>query len=266
MKLAVITGASSGIGAATARLLAGGDFKVVLVARGRTELEKLAAEVGGNAVVEALDASNGEEVLAMAERIRRDHGVPDVIVNSAGAGEWDWIENTSPEDAVRMMQAPYFAAFNLTRAFMRGMLERGSGVIIHVNSPVSWATWPACTSYAAVRWALRGLHEALCDDLWRTGVHSCQVVFGRVSSAYFDRNPGTIEKIPGIARTIRTISPEECARVISRVANRPRRQVVYPFMLRFYYWNHAVFPWATRWLMRRTGARRPPTRVDAPRA
>lgn len=255
MKLAVVTGASSGIGAATARLLAAQGYKIVLVARGRTDLDELAGEIGENAVVEALDASDGSAVLEMADRVRRDLGVPDVIVNSAGAGAWDWIENTSPDDAVKMMQAPYFAAFNVTHAFMHGLLVRRSGVIVHVNSPVSYATWPACTSYAAVRWALRGLHEALCDDLWRTGVHSCQVVFGRVSSAYFDRNPGTIEKIPGIARTVRTVSPEECARVILRVVHRPRRQVVYPFMLRFYYWNHAVLPWVTRWLMRRTGAK-----------
>ena len=105
---------------------------------------------------------------------------------------------------------------------------------------------------------LRGFHEALCDDLWGTGVSSCQVVFGRVSSPYFDNNPGTLEKLPGIAKTIRTVSPEECARVIVGAVDRPRRQVVYPFMLRFYYWNHAVLPWVTRWLMRRTGAKRSP--------
>ena len=261
MRLAVITGASSGIGAATARLLSSQGFKVVLVARGRTELDVLATEIGDNAIVEACDAGDGTAVLAMAERVRRDHGVPDVIVNSAGAGAWDWIENTSPEDAVNMMQAPYFAAYNITHAFMRDLLVQRSGVIIHVNSPVSFATWPGCTSYAAVRWALRGLHEALCDDLWLTGVHSCQVVFGRVSSAYFERNPGTAEKMPGIAKTIRTVSPEECARVIARVIERPRRQVLYPFMLRFYYWNHAVLPWVTRWLMRRTGAKRSPTQL-----
>lgn len=254
--MAIITGASSGIGAATARLLASRGSKVVLVARSRSALADLAAEIGDRAVVEACNAGDGDAVSAMAERVRSEHGIPDLIVNSAGAGDWDWIENTSPGEAREMMQAPYFAAYNMTHVFMEDLLARRSGVIVHVNSPVSQITWPACTSYAAVRWALRGLHEALCDDLWRTGVHSCQVVFGRVSSAYFDNNPGTLEKMPGIARTIRTISPEECARVIARVANRPRRQVVYPFMLRFYSWNYALLPWVTRWLMRTTGAKR----------
>lgn len=257
MKLALVTGASSGVGEATARLLAADGMRVILVARRRSELESIAREIGDGAVVEACDAGDGEAVLAMAERVRRDHGVPDLIVNSAGAGRWDWIENTSPTEAASMMQAPYFAAFNVTHAFMGDLLARDSGVIIHVNSPVSFVTWPAATGYAAVRWALRGLHEALCDDLWETNVRSCHVVFGRISSAYFDTNPGTLEKMPGIEKTIRTVSPEECARVIARLARRPRRQVVYPFMLRFYYWNHAVLPWPTRWLMRRTGARRP---------
>ena len=258
MKLAVITGASSGIGAATARLLAAKGTEVVLVARSRSDLERVAGEIGDNAIVEVCDASDGEAVLTMAERIRRQHGIPDVIVNSAGAGAWDWIENTPPAEAARMMQAPYLAAYNLTHAFMNDLLARRSGVIIHVNSPVSFAAWPGCTGYAAARWALRGLHEALCMDLWRTGVRSCEVVFGQVSSAYFERNAGALERMPGIARTVRTLSPAECARVIERVARRPRRQVVYPFMLRFYYWNYAVLPWVTRWLLRRTGVRHSP--------
>ncbi len=256
MKLAVITGASSGIGAATARLLGKHGYRVVLVARNRAALDEVAAGIGSQAAVEACDASEGDAVVAMAERVRRDHGVPDVIVNSAGAGAWHWIEDTPPAEALAMMRAPYFAAFNLSHAFMSEMLERDSGVLIHVNSPVSFATWPGCTGYAAARWALRGLHEALCDDLWQTDVHSCHVVFGRVASAYFDRNAGAFEKMPGIAKTVRTLSPEECARVILRVANRPRRQIVYPFTLRLYYWSHAINPWGTRFLLRRTGARR----------
>lgn len=257
MRLAVITGASSGIGAATARELASQGYKIVLVARRRSRLEELAAEMGDNAVVESCDVSDGEAVLAMAERVRRSRGVPEVIVNCAGVGRWEFIEDTLPVETVTMMQAPYFAAFNVTHAFMSDMLERQRGTIIHVNSPASFFPWPSCTGYAAARWALRGLHEALCQDLAGTGVRSCHVVFGKVWSTYFRNNPGVEEKMPGIARTIRTLSPEECAGVIAGVVRRPRRQVVYPFMLRLYCWSYAVFPWITRWLLRRTGAQRP---------
>ena len=87
MKLSIVTGASSGIGAAAARQLAADGYRVVLVARNRSKLEEVAAEIGNNALIEACDASDGNAVLAIAERVCRDHGVPDVIVNSAGAGE-----------------------------------------------------------------------------------------------------------------------------------------------------------------------------------
>jgi short-subunit dehydrogenase len=256
MKLAVITGASSGIGKATARLLAADGYTVVLVARNRQALDRVAQEIGSQAIVEACDASDGDAVLAMAERVRRDHGVPHVIVNSAGAGQWKRIEDTTPAEAVTMMGAPYFAAFNVTHAFMREMLAEGRGVIVHVGSPASICTWPSSTGYAASRWALRGLHESLCDDLRGTGVRSCHVLFGRVSSPYFEHNPDTEEKIPGIAKTVRTITPEETARVIARTIRRPRRQVIYPLTLRLYAWSFAVFPWLTRWLLRTTGAKR----------
>jgi len=256
MKLAIITGASSGIGEATAHQLVADGYKVVLVARSKPKLKEIAAKIGNGALVESCDASDGNAVLAMAERVRQEHGIPEVIVNSAGAGEWKRIEDTTPTEAVEMMKAPYFAAFNVTHAFMQKMIELHRGVIIHVGSPVSIFTWPSCTGYAAARWALRGLHESLCDDLQGTGVYSCHVIFGQVSSSYFDHNPNTEKKLPGISKTVRIISPEQCAKVISRAASRPRRQYIYPFMLRIFYWNHMIFPWLTRWLLRRTGAKR----------
>ncbi|MBK8173612.1 MAG: SDR family oxidoreductase [Sandaracinaceae bacterium] len=256
MRLAVITGASSGIGAASARTFAASGYKVVLVARGRTKLEELAASLGANAIVEACDASDGRAVVAMAERVLREHGTPDVLINAAGAGEWKFVEDTSPAEALVMAQAPYLAAFNATHAFMNAMLAKKSGVVIHVGSPVSLFAWPGCTGYAASRWALRGLNEALNQDLAGTGVRSCHVVFARVSSAYFANNPGAEEKIPGIANLIRTLTPEECASVLVKVAKRPRRQIAYPFMLSSFVWLYAIMPGLIRALLRWTGARR----------
>jgi NADP-dependent 3-hydroxy acid dehydrogenase YdfG len=252
-KLALVTGASSGIGAATARLLATQGYRVVLIGRRRDALQDVAAEIGAAAVVEPCDASDGEAVLAVAERVRREHGVPDVIVNSAGAGQWKRIEHTTPAEAVSMMGAPHFAAFNTTHAFMEGMLDRNSGVIIHIGSPVSLFTWPSSVGYAAARWAMRGMHEALCDDLYWTGVRSCHIVFGKVSSPYFESNPGAEERIPKIAATVRTLTPEACAKIIAGVIRRPRRQSVYPFMMRMYYWMYLLFPWVTHKLMRLSG-------------
>ena len=252
-KLALITGASSGIGAATARLLAAEGYKVVLIGRRREALDAVAADIGVAAVVEPCDASDGDAMLAMAERVRSEHGVPDVIVNSAGAGKWKRIEHTPPDESVSMMGAPYFAAFNATHAFMKDMLDRNSGVLIHISSPVSLFTFPSSVGYAASRWAMRGMHQALCDDLYWTRVHSCHLVFGKVSSEYFDHNPGAEDRIPKLAKTVRTLTPQECAKIIARMIRRPRREAVYPFMMRVYYWMYLVFPWVTRQLLRLTG-------------
>ncbi len=258
-KLALITGASSGIGAEASRELAGLGFRVVLVARNEAKLAEVAASIGAMASFETCDAASGQEVLAMADRVRKNHGIPDVVINCAGAGQWKRIEDTPPAEAVEMIGAPYLAAFNITYAFMRDMLGRRSGKLIHINSPACYMAWPSAVGYTAARCALRGLHELLCQDLAGTGVQSCHIVFGKVDSGYFEHNAGVAANIPGIAKTIRTLSPVECGRVIAGVVTRPRRETIYPFMLRVYYWNNRLAPSLVRWLLRVTGARR----VDA---
>lgn len=266
MKTALITGASSGIGADAARHLSARSYRVILVARRQTQLEQVATDIAGGAVAEVCDVSSGDQVLALAERVRRLYGAPDVIVNCAGAGRWKFIEDTSPAEALLMIQAPYLAAFNVTHAFMPEMLARRSGVIILVNSPASIFPWPSSVGYAAARWALRGLHESLCQDLAGTGVRSCNVIFGRVNSPYFEHNPGVTANMPRIASTVRTLSTDECGRVIARLAEHPRRELLYPFMLRFYGWNYRVAPALVLWLLRHTGAKRPLHRARFARA
>jgi len=254
--VAVVSGASSGIGAATARALGATGWTVVLVARGKAQLEVVQQSIaagGGSAVLAALDASDGGQVLEMAETTRREVGAPSLVVNSAGLGAWKFLEETEPSETVAMMAAPYLAASNLTHAFLPDMLERRAGLVVHVGSPASRIPWPGATSYTAARWALRGLHEALCQDLVGTGVRSCHVVFGEVSSPYFDRNQVSREHLPRIGRLIPVTSPDRCAQVILRAVRRPRRQIVYPFLLRLFYLMGAVAPAPTRWLVARTG-------------
>ena len=82
------------------------------------------------------------------------------------------------------------------------------------------------------------------------------IVFGKVDSPYFKNNPGAADKLPRIARTIRTLSTDECGRMIAQLAEHPRRELWYPFVLRFYGWNYRVAPPLVRWLLRLTGAKR----------
>ncbi len=255
-KLALVTGAGSGIGAQAAIQLAQGGYRVILVDLNEANVNEVAGQIGAGAVARACDVSSGDAVLALAEELQSSCGTPDVLVNCAGMGRWLRVEDTAPDEALRMMGAPYLAAFNMTHTFMQPMLARRSGTIIHVNSPACLMAWPAAVGYTAARFALRGLHEALSQDLAGTGVRSCHIIFGRVDSMYFVNNPGAADHMPGIASLIRTLSPEECGRVVAGLAERPRRQTIYPFMLKVFYWNLNILPGLTRWLVRITGAKR----------
>lgn len=250
MTLVVITGASSGIGAAAARRFAKSGAKVILTARSGEKLAALAAEIGENAIAIPADASDAEAVASLANVVLTDHGAPDVLIHSAGAGQWKTLPDTSPAEAVQMMSAPYFAAFNVTHAFLPAMLERGKGVIISINSPAGFFAWPSSVGYAAARGALRSFHEALAHDLVGTGVTACHAVFGVVSSSYWDQNRGSFDKMPLLARTMPTMTPEDCAVALTALARTPRHTFVRPWLLRVYIACNAVAPWLVRRLTR----------------
>jgi short-subunit dehydrogenase len=154
-----------------------------------------------------------------------------------------------------MVGAPYLAAAHVSRSFVGDMVAAGRGHLIHVGSPASIIPWPGATAYTASRWALRGLHEALRQDLRGTGVVSSLIYFGEVSSEYFDVNPGSHERIPSLGSWIPVVTPERCAKVILHTVDRPRSVVYHPFPLRLIALTAALLPAPIRWLIARTGTR-----------
>lgn len=256
-KTALVTGASSGIGAATARALASRGARVHLVARREGPLEDVAASIGGDAAtVHPADLSDAPAVERLAERIGGSEGTPDVIVNNAGAGEWKFVEETRPEEAVQMMAVPYFAAFFVTRAFLPGMLRRDTGHVLNVSSVGSRFVWPGATGYLAARWAVRGFTEALRADLADTGIGVTLFEAGVVESSYWEHNPGSRERVPGMGKLVPTLAPEDAAEAIVRGIERGKKRVVVPFTMKLTYWLHSLMPGVVQGLMTRTGYRR----------
>jgi short-subunit dehydrogenase len=155
-----------------------------------------------------------------------------------------------------MMRVPYGAAFALTRCFLPQMLERRHGHIVNLTSPACFLAFPGATAYSVARWAMRGFSEALDADLHGTGVDVSLVAPGKVSSAYFKNNPGSEERIPGIANLYATLTPEQVARLIAQAVERRKRVVIRPRLLALtVYWSR-WFPGTVRPLLLRTGARR----------
>lgn len=253
-KTALITGASSGIGAATAQELAkAGAARVILVARREDQLRRVAGSIGKAASVYPVDLSDAKAVAALGERVTSEIGTPDIIVNNAGAGRWKFVEETTPQEAVQLMAVPYFAAFFVTHAFLPGMLRRNSGHIVNVSSVGSRFVWPGATAYLAARWAVRGFTEALRSDLAHTRIRVTLYESGVVRSEYWENNPGSRERVPKMGNLVPAVTAEAAARAIVRGIQREQKLVVIPFMMKLTYWQHAVFPGVVQSLMTRTG-------------
>lgn len=251
-KIAVVTGASRGIGAATAQALGKAGAKVVLVARSKVELDSVAGQIrkaGGEAFVFPSDLVDGIATVKVCSDILETVGVPALLINNAGAGRWLFVEETPVGEEEMMIALPYLAAFRMTRGFLPAMLQQGHGMILNVNSPVSVLPWSGATGYAGSRWALRGFSESLRADLRGTGLVVSEVVLGEVDSNYFEANPGAHERLPKISKLLPVLTPEQAAHYILKAVKGNKRRFTAPFLLsltRFFAW---LTPGLTRWIV-----------------
>ncbi|MET9627516.1 SDR family NAD(P)-dependent oxidoreductase [Lentzea sp. NPDC006480] len=254
-KRVLVTGASQGIGAEAAFRFAGRGAHVDLVARSAELLDlqvKRITEFGGSATAHVADLSDAAEIRALAEAVE----TPDVLVNNAGVGRWLFLDDTSADELQTMTSVPYLAALLLTREYLGAMRARRSGWIVNVNSPVSRLPIPGCVGYQSARWALRGLTASLRLDLRGTGVGISEVVPGKVSSEYFNNNPGAEERIPAVARLIPTVTPERCAKAIVDAVEEERAEHLFPWQLKAFELSGRLFPGLTSYLTWKTGTHR----------
>lgn len=251
-KLAVVTGASSGIGEATARALAANGARVVLMGRNRARLDAVVAELrsrGEKGDAYVADLAEPRAVATTAQAVVSVLGVPDILVNNAGAGRWLPIVETTEDEAGQMIAVPYLAAFNLSREFLGGMIARGTGHIVNVTSVASRLAWPGAVAYTAGRWAMEGFTAALRADLYGSGIRVTSAMFGTVESPYWEHNPGSRERLPSQAKRIRPLTTKDAADAIVDGIERGKRAIVKPALFRLFFILNALFPIQTESLM-----------------
>jgi NADP-dependent 3-hydroxy acid dehydrogenase YdfG len=216
-EVAIVTGASSGIGAATARELGRRGAKVVLAARRVDQLEAQARaleEAGGEAVVIPTDVADPAHVARLVTLTVETFGRVDVLVNNAGV---DWqrpLASTSPADVDRLVNVNLRGAMLLTAAALPGMLERRHGAVISVGSLSGRVAMEPL--YSATKYGLRGFSLALRRQLAGSGVSVSLVSPGNIRTAMTDH---VHTRLPG---------PGLVAATIAELVVHPRREVVVP--------------------------------------
>ena len=203
-RVAVVTGAGRGIGAATARALAEAGLDVVLAARGRDQIERLASELataGRRSRAVVCDVTSEASVAALA-REAAEAGPVAVLVNNAGAAGSMLLGRTSLEEWNRLLAVNATGAFLCIRAFLPGMLERKWGRVVNVASTAGLSGGKYLAAYSAAKHALVGLTRSVAAEVTGTGVTANAVCPGFVDTGM---TAETVARI--VARTGRT--PEE---------------------------------------------------------
>lgn len=209
---ALVTGASRGIGRALAGELAARGVRLLLTSRGGARLE--AAGEACEAAVQAADLSVPGEVDALVDRTRDLFGgAPDLLIHNAGVFALSPAVETTPEVFERHLRVNLAAPFRLTRAFLPAMLERGSGVLVHMGSVAGREPFPGNAAYGASKYGLRGLHEVLSLELEGTGVRTLLVEAGPVDTGAWDALEGRLgHDLPAREEMLQ---PDEVARAVS---------------------------------------------------
>ena len=230
-QVAVITGASSGIGEATARALANAGYRVALLARRADRINQLAAELGADALAIEADVTDRDSLIAAAERVQTELGGADVLVNNAGLMLLGPFSSDQRDDYRRMIETNLLGAITATEVFL-DQLRDGGGDLINISSVAGRTARPTNAVYAATKWGLNGwsesLRQALQPEIRVTLIEPGAVATELTSHITHDE---TREATEAFVKEL-AIRPEDIAEVIVFAVSRPRRMTLNEILVR----------------------------------
>ena len=212
-RVALVTGASRGIGAAVAEAFGAAGATVVRVAR---SLDDASHQAGLDIRADLTDTA---QVSKMAERVRTEAGVPDVVVHNAGGFLLKRLADTTPAEFDEQVRVNLRAAFLVARELLPAMAALGRGTYVSVGSVADHVGFPENAAYAAAKYGLRGLHETLVAEYRGTGVRLTLVSPGPTDTAIWE--PFDPDHRPGFPARAAMLRPSDVADTILFVATRP---------------------------------------------
>lgn len=240
-KIIVITGASSGIGEASAIMFAKKKANVILVSRKKEKLIQVKNKISKfqiNSLVCPCDVSKKEEVEKMKDKILEKFGRVDVLVNNAGFAIYGSILDLTIEEIEDQMKTNYFGMVYCIKNFLPTMLKQKSGHIVNVASVAASFGLPGIASYCASKFAMLGFSEGLRHELHNSGVGVTVVSPIMVKTNFFDHP--SFENMP---KFFTSLSPQTVAKAVMRAAYSPRLEIIVPSVVRGAVWVKHTMPY-----------------------
>lgn len=245
-KVVLVTGASSGIGEATARAFGAEGCRVVLAARRLERLQAVAAELeaaGSESLAVACDVSHLEDIRSLVHQVVERFGRIDILFNNAGFGRIDWLENLDPEeDIAAQFAVNVLGVVQTTRQILPLMIQQKAGHIINMASVAGLVAAPTYTVYAACKFAVRGFSEALRREAAPWGIRVSVIYPGGVATD-FGVHAGIKRKTKISTPKGLVLKPEDVARAVVGLARRPRASLVRPWPFALSALANQLFPW-----------------------
>ena len=222
--VAMVSGASSGIGAAICRVLIAQNFKVIAVARNQSKLDQLKADLGDDCCPMVLDVTDADAVATIAQSVPENFRDIEVLVNNAGhdAGGRRRFAQGSADQWCDIIETNMQGTIRMTRAVIEGMLDRGKGHIVNMGSIAAFRPYATGTAYVSSKFAVHGFSDTLRLDYAGQGIRVTEIMPGLVRSGFAQQRLGDASKADQFYDEYETcLQPQDVAETVLYALQQP---------------------------------------------